>query len=487
MSVTGSDTKVRPAPGPQGPPDPKGIRRWMPFADAVSAELPLSRLLRLALFQVSCGMTAVLLTGTLNRVMIVELGMAGWIVALMVSIPLLVAPFRALIGFRSDVHRSVFGWRRTPYVWFGSLLQFGGLAIMPFALLILTGDAALVGKDVGYVAAALGFLMAGGGLHVVQTAGLAMATDVASDSTRAQVVAAHYIMLLVGMMISSLLFGTLLVDFTAMRLIQVIQGAAALALVLNVVAMWRQEGKTTRTIDEASTGGFRASWQALTSQPQVRRLLLAVGLGAAGFSAQDVLLEPYGGQVLGLPVAGTTLLTALWAAGTLAGFLIAARRLGEGTSEPHRLAGMGALVGIGAFMVVLLSAPFQAPALFFIGVALVGYGGGLFSVGTLTSAMTAARGGLSGLALGAWGAVQATASGIAIALAGLARDGITALAQSGHLGPGLTGPATGYATIWLVEIILLFATLAVIGPLARHAPDDTTPRQAGFGLADFPT
>ena len=38
---------------------------WLPFADAASAELPLSRLLRLALFQVSVGMAAVLLTGTL--------------------------------------------------------------------------------------------------------------------------------------------------------------------------------------------------------------------------------------------------------------------------------------------------------------------------------------------------------------------------------------------------------------------------------------
>ena len=32
---------------------------WLPFADAASAELPLSRLLRLALFQVSVGMAAV--------------------------------------------------------------------------------------------------------------------------------------------------------------------------------------------------------------------------------------------------------------------------------------------------------------------------------------------------------------------------------------------------------------------------------------------
>ena len=83
--------------------------RFLPFADAASTELPLGRLLRLSLFQVSVGMAVVLLNGTLNRVMIVELGVPTWLVALMVSLPLVFAPLRALIGFRSDTHRSVLG------------------------------------------------------------------------------------------------------------------------------------------------------------------------------------------------------------------------------------------------------------------------------------------------------------------------------------------------------------------------------------------
>src|ERR1700685_4386716 len=114
--------------------------RVLPFADAATPELPMSRLLRLSLFQVTVGMAAVLLIGTLNRVMIVELAVPSWIVAIMLALPLLVAPFRALGGFRSDTHRSVLGWRRVPFIWLGTMLQFGGLAIMPFALLILSGD-----------------------------------------------------------------------------------------------------------------------------------------------------------------------------------------------------------------------------------------------------------------------------------------------------------------------------------------------------------
>jgi BCD family chlorophyll transporter-like MFS transporter len=92
------------------------------------------------LFQVTVGMAAVLLIGTLNRVMIVELGLPAWLVATMISLPLVFAPFRMVVGYRSDTHRSVLGWRRVPYIWFGNLLQFGGLAIMPFALILLSGD-----------------------------------------------------------------------------------------------------------------------------------------------------------------------------------------------------------------------------------------------------------------------------------------------------------------------------------------------------------
>ena len=89
--------------------EPRLAKGWMrlgphflPFADAATPELPLGRLLRLSLFQVSVGMAAVLLIGTLNRVMIVELGVPAWLVAVMVSLPLVFAPLRALVGFRSD-------------------------------------------------------------------------------------------------------------------------------------------------------------------------------------------------------------------------------------------------------------------------------------------------------------------------------------------------------------------------------------------------
>lgn len=460
-----------------------GLRRLLPFADAVTPDLPFARLLRLSLFQVSVGMALVLLNGTVNRVMVIEFGLPASLVAALVALPLVVAPLRALIGFRSDQHRSAIGWRRTPYIWLGTLAQFGGLALMPFALLVLGSgrpELALPGK----LALGLAFLLAGAGLHTVQTAGLALATDLAPAAKRPRVVALFYVMLLVGMVASALLLGALLADFTPTKLIRVIHGAALATFLLNTLAVWQQEGRTARPPDSPEPViSLREGWRALDHRRRPVRLLFAVALGTAGFGMQDILVEPYGGEVFGLTVSGTTLLTAVMAAGSLAGFALAARMLGRGT-DPHALAALGLLCGVPAVSAAVFAGPLLSTALFEGGTAAVGFGGGLFAVGTLTAAMALGGDARNGLALGAWGAVHATAAGIAVAVGGLLRDWIGRLAVAGTLGPALTGPAAGYTVVYHVEVGLLFLTLAAIGPLVRFAPVEPAP--AGFGLARLP-
>jgi len=459
--------------------------RFLPFADAASPDLPLGQLLRLSLFQVSVGMAAVLLTGTLNRVMILELGVPTSLVALMVAIPVLAAPFRVLIGHRSDTYVSALGWRRVPYIWFGTLLQFGGLAFMPFALLLLQSQT-LGPEWAGPVAAAFAFLLTGLGMHMAQTAGLALATDLAAEQTRPRVVALVYVMLLVGMIVASLAFGWLLADFSPMRLIQVVQGAAVVTVALNVVALWKQEARRPHETRAGRTvQGFGEAFAAYRGNAQVTRFLVGVGLGSAAFSMQDVLLEPFGGEILGLSVSQTTLLTAMWAGGTLAGFALAGRLLHRGMNM-HRMAALGALVGVFAFAAVIFSGALGSATLFRMGTLAIGFGGGLFAVGTMLAAMELAERTDAGFAIGAFSAVQATAIGLGLAIGGVLRDVVNAVAATGALGEALQTPSTGYAVVYNVEIVLLFLSLAVLGPLAgkRFANDRDGLRP--FGLADLP-
>jgi len=293
-----------------------------------------------------------------------------------------------------------------------------------------------------------------------------------------------YVMLLVGMVASGLAFGRLLANFSELRLIQVIQGAAVVTMALNLAALWKQEARnSSRTVAAAASAKFLDSWRAFTKHSRAIRFLVTVGLGTAAFNMQDIVLEPYGGEILHLPVGATTTLTAMLAGGMLAAFSLAARFLGHG-ADPYRLAAYGVVSGLFAFAAVILAAPMASPLLFRLGVLLIGFGGGFFAVGTLAGAMARERNGESGLALGAWGAVQATSAGLAIALGGAIRDGVTTLATHGALGSVMTGASVGYGAVYQIEILLLFVTLAAIGPLVRSGV--SAPQSTGYGLAEFP-
>jgi len=459
--------------------------KLLPFADVVTDDLPLSRLLRLSLFQVSVGMAATLLIGTLNRVLIVEMGVSSWLVALMVALPLVFAPFRALVGFKSDNHRSVLGWRRVPYIWIGTILQFGGLSIMPFALILLSGDTHWP-MWFSHLASALAFILVGAGMQTTQTAGLALATDIATEQSRPRVVALMYVMLLVGMVISGIVFSFFLNPFSQLQLIQVVQGAATVTVFLNVIALWKQEARQPHKTNRQDAGpDFRESWTQFTSNGRVKRFLWTLGLGTAAFSMQDIILEPYGGEILHLSVSQTSLLTALMSIGALFAFALAARWLSKGMN-PYRIASVALLVGLVAFSAVIFAQPMSSPTLFRVGTTLIGFGAGLFSVSTLVIAMQMDSLGMTGMAIGAWGAVNTTASGVAISLGGLIRDVVSDLSQKGYLGEALMNPAVGYQVVYHIEIYLLFATLVALGPLVLYQTKQK-PAQGKFGLADFPS
>ncbi|MFW5881653.1 MAG: PucC family protein [Roseicyclus sp.] len=440
--------------------------RYMPFADVAREDLPLSRLLRLSLFQVTVGMALVLLVGTLNRVMIVELAVPATLVGVMISLPLLFAPFRALIGYRSDIHHSALGWRRVPYIWKGTMLQFGGFAIMPFALLVLSGfeEAADAPLWIGHSSAALAFLLVGAGVHMVQTVGLALATDLVPVEEQPKVVGLMYVMLLVGMIASALIFGALLADYTPGKLVRAVQGAAVVTVALNLLALWKQEARDRVRANTVQTHpDFIDAWRLFVRGRTAVGLLVVIALGTMGFGMADVLLEPYGGQVLGMSVAMTTRLTAVLALGGLVGFAVASRVLLRGR-DPVDVAWWGTIAGLPAFAFITVSGPLGLPGLFVAGTGLAGFGAGLFGHGTLTATMRSAPRAQTGLALGAWGAVQATAAGIAVALGGLIRDLVTTL-------PGAESfrPEVPYLPVFTLELLLLAAALVAIALLRRDS------------------
>jgi BCD family chlorophyll transporter-like MFS transporter len=241
-----------------------------------------------------------------------------------------------------------------------------------------------------------------------------------------------------------------------------------MTLVLNTCALWKQETRNRSLLTQVSQRqpGFAASWQRFIHGGRAMRRLIAVGLGTMAFSMEDVLLEPYGGQVLHLTVGATTKLTATLAVGGLLGFGLASRVLSRG-ADPFRMACYGAAIGVPAFLTVIMAAPMSSALLFASGTSLIGFGGGLFGHGTLTATMKLAPRNQAGLALGAWGAVQASAAGVAIALGGILRDLVSRLTP-----PDWLGAAAGYDFVYVTEVGLLFATLLTMIPLVARTRDN---------------
>ncbi|MBP1468472.1 BCD family MFS transporter [Candidatus Chloroploca sp. M-50] len=420
-----------------------GLQRWL-------------RVLRLGLFQFGMGVSLAPITGTLNRVLIDELRIPAVAVGFLISLHYFVSPARAMVGFRSDVDRAAGNWR-TPYLVFGALLTYGGLATAPFSLILLSGDGALT-FPVAMLVCTLIFLAYGIGVNVVETIYLATVSDITPANERGKVLGVLWIMLVLGTIFSSIVMGQLLINYNHIVLIQVMQGSAVIFIALAFVAMFHQERLKPNGDLEDVPDPIRVretlgqSLRLLARQAPLRNLFIVLFIATLGFATHDVLLEPYGGQVLGMTITQTTRLTALWGVGMLLGIIGAAVMLWKGRS-PVLLISLGCLLGAGGFLAVTLASETGQVNLFRTGATLIGAGRGSFIVGALALVMGLVDRNHAGLFIGLWGITQALAQGFGTIGGGLGRDIVQYL--TGNV-------ALGYTAVYATSLSLLVLSISLL-------------------------
>ena len=83
------------------------------------------------------------------------------------------------------------------------------------------------------------------------------------EKDQPRVVALLYVMLLLGMVVASLSYGAMLRHFDKVVLIQVIQGAAEVTMLLNIFAVWKQEvrGSAPTKKPEIARPPFLVAWR----------------------------------------------------------------------------------------------------------------------------------------------------------------------------------------------------------------------------------
>lgn len=438
-----ADTLLRPV---------RQVQHWLEAHPRVRMWL---RVFRLSLFQFGMGLSLAPLTGTLNRVLINELGIAAFLVGSLLALHYFISPARAIFGYRSDIHRAAGRWR-TPYLVLGAMLTYGGLATAPFSLILLSGEGFLPFPLAVIVCFAI-FFAYGLGVNIAETIYLAIVSDVTPPQERGRVLSVLWVALVLGTIVGSLLIGELLLDYSHTRLIQVMQGSALAFVFLTFMSMLDQErlkpnGELVDFTPVRVRETLGESLRMLAAQRPLRNLFIVLALTTTGFAVHDVLLEPYGGQVLGMTVAETTRLTAVWGGGMLTAIVLTGWLLWRGHSA-LRLLGSSTLLGILGFATISLSTTPDHVGQFLGGIALIGMGRGMLIVGGLSLVMGLCDRAHAGLFIALWGITQALAQGIGTISAGLARDVIGRM--SGVV-------ANGYIAVYLSALTLIAVAGAML-------------------------
>ncbi len=400
--------------------------------------------LRLAAFPLGYGITGALAGGTLNRIMVAEMGLPLTLVGFLFALPLLEAPLRVWLGYRSDGY-PVFGRRREPYIVAGSLLA--GLGLLS-AVLLMTGGAGRVAMGIGLV---LTFLLYGFGRNLGHNVFQALVADRFDGDARSRALTLYEVATMLGLVIGAGGLGALLRDYTPAKLVGATVAAVTVAFVLTLVAALGQERRSERTTRAAAQSREKPFLAALSEfllgDPQVRRFFLLIVFTFIGTLAQDVLLEPYGALVLGMSVAETTRLTAWWGGGVLLSMLLSGGFLLRVVGHLVLLR-IGLVATVFVFVGVIATGLAGSPEAFRILVAVMGLGTGLAGAGLLGGIATFATSVRAGLLMGVWGMAGLLGKATGSLLGGAVVDGI-------RLATGATFPA--YATVFAGEAILLAA------------------------------
>jgi len=403
--------------------------------------------------QAALGAVVVLITSVLNRVMIVDLGLAAAIPGAFVAAHYAVQFTRVRTGYGSD--RTP---RRTPWI-------LGGMAIVAACGFLAAVGTALVATSrlAGLALTGLACLGLGVGVGLAGTPLLAMLAERTTGAQRGPAAATVWLMMIAGFAITAGVVGQLLDPFSLPRLVRVAAGVTGLAFVLSAIALRRLE--PTGSIDvrgEDAPVPFRTALRALLAESEARRFATFVFVAMLAYSAQDLILEPFAGSVFGLTPGESTRIAGLQHGGTFVGMILGAigtRRGGQLT----RWAAAGC-VGSAAGFAVLIAAGFAGTLpLLKGGVLLMGAANGVFAIGAIGAMMALVdQPGRreAGVRMGLYGTAQA----VAFAVGGFLGAGLS------DVGRVLVGsPRLGYAAVFLLEAVLFLAAAWLVG---RSTPAD---------------
>ena len=417
-------------------------------------------IVRLGLVQTALGAIIVLMTATINRVMVVELALPATLPGLLVALHYAIQMMRPRMGYGSDV-----GGRRTPWI-------IGGMAVLALGGTLAAAATGLMhtALEAGLVLAVLAFVLIGLGVGAAGTALLALLAARTAPARRPAAATIVWIMMIAGFVVTAASAGRLLDPYSPGRLLAVTAGFCALAFVVACLAVAgiEQHLPPARAATAAPKPPFATVLRAVWAEPTARRFAVFVFVSMLAYSAQDLILEPFAGLVFGMTLGESTRASAVQHAGVLAGMVLVGvigTALGRGSLGVLRRFTVGgcllSALSLGAIAAAGIDGAGWAIRPGFFG---LGLGNGAFAAAAIATMMQlAGRDGeeRSGTRLGVWGAAQAIAFGMG-GLAGAAAVDIAGLV--------FTTAAEAYASVFLLDAVLFVGAAALAVRIAGGAP-----------------
>jgi len=432
---------------------------------------------RLGLVQASLGAVVVMATGTLNRVMVVEMGLPALVPGILVAWHYLIQILRPRLGHGSDQ-----GGRRTPWIIAGIMMLGAGAVGASFATSMMKTHPgfALLFAFFDYSLIGIGGGCAGTSLLVL----LAQRTAPERRPAAATLV---WIMMIAGFVITAGLAGRMIDPYSPERLIAVVTSVSAIALILSLLAVWGMEGKESSDSTPSQTGtnhppapsphktDFLTAVRDVWAEPQARLFAGFVFIAMLAYSAQELLLDPFAGKVYGYTPGESTQLNGIQHGGALLGMVLVAvlgtLRKGQGVGSPRFCTQLGCVSSALMLLVIALSAAGHLAWPLKEMVFALGVANGLFAVSAIAAMMQMVGQGTQkreGVRMGIWGAAQA----LAFAMGGLMGTGLSDLSSLIFADVGLS-----YALVFCVQALFFFTAAYLaqnLFSLAKHSSIRTT-------------
>lgn len=412
-----------------------------------------AEIIRLGAAQASLGAIVVLMTSTLNRIMVVELALPALLPGALVALHYLVQVSRPRMGHGSDQ-----GSRRTPWIIGGMTVLAFGAILATLATLLMTDSPVL-----GVLLSVIGFVMIGLGVGAAGTSLLVLLAMRVAAERRAAAATTVWLMMIVGFAVTAGTAGQLLDPYTPIRLLGVTISVCAMALAITLIALFRvehdpgdEEVDPRHAHEPSRIVPFRVALSEVWQEPLARQFTVFIFVSMLAYSAQDLILEPFAGTVFGYTPGESTSLSGVQHGGVLVGMLLVAlvgSKFARGRAGSLKLWCIGGCIASAAALAGLAIAGHVGPPWpLKANVFLMGAANGAFSIAAIGQMMrlaTEGRAAREGVRMGLWGAAQAIAFGFGGLLG-------TAASDLAHWLIASTGVA--YGSVFALEAVLFIAS-----------------------------